>query len=130
MNPTMWDVVAAANNMGVTYNNAVSLSNFLILNEDEFTSDDYAAFIATMNALREEYIDDWVAEHYPDKTAGGLTEEEKREMWAWEFNGGLPMAARQAMLNEHIRVANNSRIKISQRFDSERYTIFEWTMRH
>lgn len=125
----IFEVVAAVRNMGAVSNQQSSASNFLIFNEDEFTSDDYEAFISICNVIREDFTDPWAMEHF-SKPAGSLTEEERYRLWAWESNGGLPMDARQVMLDWHINICNAHRIKLSQDFDVDLLPVFHYGMRH
>ena len=124
-NPTVFDVVAAAQNSGVNSLNIQSLSNFLILNEDEFTSDDYAAFIATCYAMREAIIDDHVAELYPGKTAGSLTEEERYVLY-----NSLNRDEKDAISAALINLGNAHRVLISFDTDAEGYPVIYASMRH
>jgi hypothetical protein len=80
-NATVFDVVAAAQNSGAISLEIQILSNFLILNEDEFTSADFGAMATTMYMMKEAIVDDHVAEMFPGKTAGSLTEEERYTLW-------------------------------------------------
>lgn len=124
-NPTVFDVVAAAQNSGVNSLNIQSLSNFLILNEDEFTSDDYAAFIATCYAMREAIIDDHVAELFPGKTAGSLTEQERYTLY-----NSLNRDEKDAISAALINLGNAHRILVSFDTDAEGYPVIYASMRH
>ena len=124
-NPTVFDVVAAAQNSGVNSLNIQSLSNFLILNEDEFTSDDYAAFITTCYAMKEAIIDDHVAELFPGKTAGSLTEEERYTLY-----NSLNRDEKDAICAALINLGNAHRVLVSFDTDAEGYPVIYASMRH
>lgn len=124
-NATVFDVVAAAQNSGVNSLNIQSLSNFLILNEDEFTSADYGAFIATCYMMKEAIIDDHVAALFPGKTAGSLTEEERYVLYR-DLNRDEKDAISAALIN----LGNAHRVLISFDTDAEGYPVIYASMRH
>lgn len=125
----IYEVVDAVRNMGAIAVQQSIVSSFLTINEDEFTSSNFEEFIATCNEIQENFTDPWAMEHF-SKPAGSLSEEERYRMWAWESNGGLPMDARQAILDMHIKVCGAFIVKIFQYFNSEQYPVFEHSMQY
>jgi hypothetical protein len=124
-NATLFDVVNAAYDAGINSMNIQSLSNFLVLNEENFTSDDYAAFIATIYAIKEEIIDEHVAEVFPGATAGGLCEDDRLRLYTT-----LNRDERDAMSAAIINCANAHRVLISYDTDENGYPVIYASMRH
>ena len=122
---TVFDVVEAAQNSGVNSLNIQLLSNFLILNEDEFTSADYGAFATTCYMMKEAIIDDHVAALFPGKTAGSLTEEERYILYR-----SLNQDEKDAISAALINLGNAHRILVSFDTDAEGYLVIYGSMRH
>lgn len=94
---TIVDVVAAAKSAGCTSSNVQSLAEFLLLYDDWFSSDDFNAFVAITNYVRENLIDPKTAKLFPDKTTATLTEAERLVLWDSFTNEEL-----EEMLGGHI----------------------------
>ncbi len=125
-NATVFDVVNAAYNAGINSLNIQNLSNFLILNEENFTSDDYAAFIATIYAIKEEIIDEHVHEIFgPAATAGGLEESDRGRLYT-----ALNRDEKDAISAAIINVTNAHRVLVSFDLDADGYPLMYASMRH
>lgn len=123
---TVFDVVDAATAAGVNSLNIQSLSNFLILNEENFTSDDYVAFIAVCNAVKEEIIDEHVHDIWGAKrTAGSLSEEDRYILY-----NSLSRDEKDAISAALINVANAHKVLVSFDTDAEGYPVIYASMRH
>ena len=118
-NPNLFDVVNAARYAGCTNPNIQSLSNMLMINEDEFTTDYFRNMIRYINAIKEEIIDDHVAAQFPGKTAGELTEEERYILW-----DSFTPEEIEYVLGAHVTAAESSRICFSISPDAEGYPVF------
>lgn len=121
-------VLGVANDLlGLYSHNIQSLSNFILLNEDEFTSYDYEEFIMVMRTIAENIIEPYVAETF-GKAPINLINEEREQLWGTD--SGLPHDARRAILNTHISMCNRHRILMSQDYDADGYPVFYWSVRH
>lgn len=122
----VFDVVNAATAAGVNSLNIQSLSNFLILNEENFGSDDYCAFIAVCNAVREEIIDEHVEDLFgPGTKAANLSEEDRYKLY-----NDLSRDEKDAISAALINVANAHKVLISFDTDTEGYPVIYASMRH
>jgi len=125
-NCTLYDVVNAAQASGVNALNIQSLSNFLILNEDHFTSDDYAAFIAVCYAAKEEIIDEHVADIWGNrKTAGSLSDEDRYRLY-----DSLSRDEKDAILAALINVGNRHGVLVALDNDVDGYPVIYASMRN
>jgi hypothetical protein len=125
-NATIFDVVNAAYDAGFNNLNIQSLSNFLVLNEENFTSDDYAAIIATIYAIKEEILDEHVHDIWgANATTGGLTEDDRLTLYR-----SLNRDERDAMSAAIINTANAHRILVSFDTDADGYPLIYASMRH
>jgi LPXTG-motif cell wall-anchored protein len=121
---TLFDVVQCAIDCGVNDLNVQSLSNFLMLNEDEFTSDDYVAFIAAALACKEAIMDDHCAALFPGKTLGQLSQEDRRTLY-----NDLNRDEKDAIASAIINVANAHRVLVSFDTDADGYPLLYASMR-
>lgn len=121
---TLFDVVAAANNSGMNSLNIQTLSNFLVSNEDEFTSADFNSMIQFFNMMGEAIFADY-AYTYCNKTPDQLTEEERYIVW-----NALPFEAKDALFAGLINLGNAHRFMVSFDTDAEGYPVLYYTMRH
>lgn len=125
-NATIFDVVNAAYDAGINSLNIQSLSNFLVLNEENFTSDDYAAMIATIYAIKEEIIDEHVHDIFgANATPGGLSEDDRLTVYR-----SLNRDERDAISAAIINTANAHRILVSYDTDADGYPLIYASMRH
>ena len=118
------DVVNAAQAIGINSLNVQYLSNFLILNEDEFTSDDYAAFIDTLYMINNEIMADY-SYTYLNKPAKDLTDEERYILY-----NALDDEALNSIFDTVINLGNKYRFTVEFDTDVEGYPVCYLSMRH
>lgn len=120
---TLYDVVNAAEGLGVNSVNKHSLSNFLETNEDEFTSADYDEMIAACQEIHARYIADY-AYTYFQRRASELTEEERHQLW-----NILPDEAKTEIYTIRDDTAASLRIIITEDVDAEGWPVYYYEMR-
>lgn len=119
----IFDVVGAAQEVGVYSLNMHTITNFLVLNEEYFNSGDFDSMIAVCEEIRENYTDPY-AERVFRKTAAELTEEERKQMWRPESDGGLPMAQRREICEIWTDYEQRNGYVTTQDYDVDGYAVF------